>query len=279
MRRLAALAREEEAQAREHAGEAAAELEEAELREMLAEIESFEMEETLRLAREEEELRLAAVASRQRQQEEQIIAISKRYFDLREELEFLHALQKVAMAERYEAELKKLQVNQGLREAIKARHTIELELAETEAQTRISDSQYAFDQAYQARVSEERQIEDKYAAELRAYWESKPNGKAEIARSIAELQASHAMSHRRWDAAEREKHQLVVDSAQEEVNRVKHKHELELLAMTERIRKAEKEMQRKEFTDANWLEAVTAVRIDMLQTMEEEEYSREEDWS
>jgi hypothetical protein len=188
-------------------------------------------------------------------------------------------MQKVSMAERYEAEIKKLKVNEDLRQQMIICNKIELGLAETEAQTRISDSQYAFDQAYQARISKERQIEDKYAADLRAYWESRPNGEGEIAKGIEALRVQHAESYCNWDMMEREKHQLVVDGAQEEVDRVRRKHTLELAAMMERMSNAEKEIDRAKVTDQKWLEAVASVRVEMMLAMEEDEYLREEDWN
>jgi hypothetical protein len=96
-RRFAAAATEREAESRRRAAEAAiaaAEAEAAEMREILRQIEQFELQEAERLAREEEELRLAAIESRQRLEDANILAISKRYFDLRNDLEFLHASKK-----------------------------------------------------------------------------------------------------------------------------------------------------------------------------------------
>jgi hypothetical protein len=278
-RRLAAGAWEREAENRrraDRAATAAAEAEAAEMREILRQIEQFEMEEAERLAREEEELRMAAIESRQRHEEERILAISKKYFDLRSELDFLHAMQKVTMAERYEEERKELRRQEKMRKAMLARHTMELQLAEAVAHAKISDSQFRFDQDYLAKLSKEREIEDKYVAELKAYWENRPGGAEKIVEGRDALRKAHEESYRRWDESRRTKHQQVVDVTKEELGRLRSRHEVERAVAAGKMDGREGEMEANRNADAKWMERVAAVRAQMLEAMEMEEYSMED---
>jgi hypothetical protein len=273
----AANARRFAAENRRRADQAAAAAEAAEIREIIRLIEQFEMEEAERLAREEEELRLAAIASRQRHEDERILGISKRYIDLRNELEFLHSIQKVAMAERYEEERKELRQQDKMRRAMLGRHAMELQLAEAGANAKISDSQFHFGQEYHTRLSKERETEDKYVAELKAYWESRPGGAEKVTEGRDALRRAHEESYRRWDESQRVKHQKVVDVAKEEVARLRSRHEVERAVAAGKLDVREGKVKASRKADAEWVDRVIAVRVQMLEAMEMEEYSMQED--
>jgi hypothetical protein len=275
-RRLIAQGLEQEAENRRRADEAAiaaAEAEAAEMREILRQIEQFEMEEAERLAREEEELRLAAIASRERHEEERILAISKKFFDLRNDLDFLHNIQKVTMAERYEEERKELRQQEKLRKAMKARHEMELQLAEAVADAIISDSHFRFDQEYHSRLSRERETEEKYVAELKAYWEKRPGGAGKIIESRDKLRKLHKESYKRWDETNRVKNEKVVKAAKEEVARLRSRHEIERAVAAGKLDAREGELRASRKADEMWVERVTQVRMQMLEVMETEEYA------
>ena len=279
-RRLATVGREREAENRRRANQAAiaaAEAEAAEMREILRQIEQFEREEAERLAREEEELRLAAIASRQRHQEECILAISKRYFDLKNDLDFLHSIQKVTMDERYEEERKELRQQEKMRKAMLARHAMEIQIAEAVADAKISDSQFRFDQDYHSRLSKEREIEDKYVAELKAYWESRPGGAEKVIEGRDTLRKAHEESYKRWNEIKKVKHQKVVNEAKEEVARLRSRHEVERAVAAGKLDTREEEAKANRKADAKWVERVVAVRVQMLEAMEMEEYAMEVD--
>jgi len=270
-RRLAAEQREREAENRRRASQAEA----AELREIFRQIEQFERREAERLAREEEELRLAAIASRQRHEEERILAISKRYFDLRNDLDLLHSIQKVTMTERYEEERKELRQQEKMRSAMLARHAMELQLAEVVADAKISDSQFRFDQEYHTRLSKERETEDKYVADLKAYWETRPGGAEKVIEGRDALRKVHQESYRKWDEGKKVKHQKVVDAAKKEVTRLKSTHEVELAVAAGKLIVREEEMKASRKADAKWVEKVVEMRVHMLEMMEMGEYAME----
>jgi hypothetical protein len=278
MRRLAAQGLEQEIENRRRADQAAiaaAEAEAAEMREILRQIEQLETEEAERLAREEEEFRLAAIASRQRHEEERILAISKKYFDLRSELDFLHSIQRVTMTERYEEEHKALRQQEKMRKAMLLRHTMEIQLAEAVADAKISDSQFRFDQDYHSRLSKEREIEDKYVTELKKYWENRPGGADKISEGREALRKANEESYRRWDETKRAKHQQVVNAAKEEVARVRSRHEIERAVAAGKLDGRDEEMKASRKADTKWVERVTKVRVQMLEGMEMEEYALE----
>jgi hypothetical protein len=277
-RRLAAEGRDREAENRRRANQAAiaaAEAEAAELREIFRQIEQFEREEAERLAREEEELRLAAIASRQRHEEERILAISNRYYDLKNGLDFLHAIQKVAMAERYEEERKEFRQQEKLRKSMLTRHAMKIQLAEAVAEAKISDSQFQFDQDYHARLSKEREIEDNYVIELKAYWETRPGGAEKVIEGRDALRKAHKESYRKWDDTKRVKHQQAVNAAKEEVAQLRGRHEVERAVASGKLDAREEEMEASRNADAKWVERLTAVRVEMLEAMEMEEYAME----
>jgi hypothetical protein len=220
---------------------------------------------------------LAAIASKQRHEEERILGISKRYFDLRNDLEFLHSIQKVAMAERYEEERKELRQQDKMRKAMLDRHAMELQLAEVEADAKISDSQFRFGLDYHTRSSKERETEDKYVAELKAYWESRPGGAEKVIEGRDALRRVHEESYRRWDESQRAKHQKVVDVAKEEVARLRSRHEVERAVAVGKLDVREGEVKASKKADAEWVERVMAVRVQMLETMEMEDYAMQED--
>ncbi len=275
-RRFTAGARDREAENRRRADQAAtvaAEAEAAELREILREIEEFEMEEAERLAREEEELRFAAIVSRQRHEEERILAISKKYFQLKQDLDFLHSIQEVAIAERYEEERKELRQRDKMRKAILARHEMELQLAEAVADAKISDSQFRFDQDYHSRLSKEREIEDKYVAELKAYWENRPGGTEKIVEGRDALRKAHMESYQRWDETKRAKLKQASDEAREEVARLRTRHEVERAVAAGKMDGRDREVKASRKADAKWVQRVVEVRAQMLEAMEMEEYA------
>lgn len=273
-RRAAAQAQERETEA----GQRAAEAEAAELAEILQEIENYELEEAARLAREEEELRLAVIANRQRRQEEHVTAVSKKYFDFRNELDFLHALQKVAMAERYEEEIRMRRTHANMRTAMLARHATKLKIAQSLADAKISDSLFVINQEKQRRLAGERAQENEYRMELQDYYRGRPNSVAGIAAGMEPLRKRNVESYELWVARKREKHQQIVAAVNEEVAKVRRNHELEMAEIESKIKGSEEDVQARRTTDNKWFEAVSGVRTGMLEEMEEQEYALEQEF-
>jgi hypothetical protein len=274
--RAAADARRRQAEAREQVTQAAAraaEVEADELREIIQMIEDYEMEEAARLAREEEDIRLATQEARQHREEARVMAVSERYFELNKELELLHSLQKVAIAEKYENDLRELRQAVRTREEIIVRHSAELQLVDAEGKAKISDSLFEFERDFQARIAKELKIEDDYARQLTAYWSNRPGGDVRITESKEALRNEHTAADRQWEAERRTKHQLVVNTAKEQLDRIRGQHEAELAALENSQYTSEKDLDMARNADFKWLEAVAAVRLEMMRSMEEEEYA------
>lgn len=276
-RRNAIQARQAEAEAAARATEAtrqaatrAALEEEAELREILQQIEAFEIQEVERL-RDEEGLHKAAIESRRRAKEESVMELRKHYFELRNELDLIHNMQKKALSERFKAELGKVAVETCHRDILAREHAEELEAVERIKTAEISESAFNLDLDRQMRILKEREIEDDYIAELRAYWADRPEAEMKINEAREALRERDAVSYQRWDALRREKHQKIVDSAKHEVWAVKGRHKAEMEALDSDYLD-EMEMKRRSESSEMWLEAVTKVRLEMLAAMEEDEY-------
>jgi uncharacterized protein YihD (DUF1040 family) len=277
--RAAAEARRRQAEAQEQATQAAAQAAEVdadELQEIIRMIEDYEIEEAANLAREEEEIRLATQETRQRREEARVMAVSERYFELNKELELLHSLQKVAIAEKHENDFRGLRQAARMREEIIVRHRAELQLVDAEGQAKISDSLFDFEQDFQARVAKERQIEEEYARQLTAYWSSRPGGDVKITEGKEALRNVHTAAYRQWEAERRTKHQQVVSAAREELDRIRRLHEPELTALDNFQHISEQDLDMRRDASFKWLEAVAAVRLEMMRSMEEEEYARDD---
>lgn len=270
--RAAADARRRQTEAQERASRDEAE----ELREILQRIEEYEINEATRLAREEEEMRLAIQEARERKQEARVIAVSKQYFELGQELELLQTLQRVAITEKYEEELKTLRREVRLRDDMMARHATELQVVDAEGKAKVVSSESDFDRDFQARVAKERQLQDEYAQRLVAYWTGRPGGDVKITEAKEALRNTHTAEYRQWEAIRRTSHQQVVSAAKGDTDRVRRRHEAELTTLGHRRYKLEADLDRERRAAYKWLEAVSAVRVEMIRSMEEEAYNRED---
>lgn len=246
-------------------------------------VEEFMRAEEERMARELEAQRRREEAERQREEEERrrreearIAAVSQRFRQLATELESLHDIQRVLMAERYEFEAEVLQKErQDALDTLSFRHPTELQYLANESASKISDSESKFEAEYIMRFAEERRIEDAYVDELRAYWKGKPGGEYKVRDARDELRRDQDKEYRFWDQYRRTQLEAVREGERRKMEALRVKQEAEIKAVNGRARIDSLEWQRKRWAENRWVEEASTERSAMLGEMEVQEYGRE----
>ncbi|TVY71552.1 hypothetical protein LSUE1_G007603 [Lachnellula suecica] len=234
----------------------------------------FVQAEAEREAREAEVRRRIVEEERQRREEDRIAAVNLRFRQLTSELESLHDVQQVHMAERYEFELQKSKKEyQGSLKALAVRHSQETESLATDSRNLISDAETTFDTEYQTRLTEERRIEDAYVDELREYWKEHPEVEYKIREARDVLRKDQDKEYKFWDAHRRKQLQ---DASEREKRRlealgVKQRSEIKVLDGRSNIDQVEWKW--KKWAEGQWVEKVVRERVEMLQARERDEYA------
>ncbi|PMD26891.1 hypothetical protein NA56DRAFT_562708, partial [Hyaloscypha hepaticicola] len=224
--------------------------------------------------RREEAERLAREEERRRREEERIAAISVRFHRFTAELERLHDVQRVLIAERYEFEIGiQRKERQDALNTFAIRHATEIQKLGIESQKIVEDSEYKFKQEYKARLAEERRIEDEYVDQLRAFWHGKPEAEYKVREARDELRMDQDKEYRFWDSYRRRQLQASADREKRKMEGLRIKQEAEIKAMEGRAKIDEVEWRRKRWAEGKWIEAVVQERVVMLQEMEQAEYA------
>jgi hypothetical protein len=227
--------------------------------------------------RRDEAERRAREEERRRREEERIAAINLRFYRFTTELETLHDVQRVLMAERYEFEVGVLRKDrQDALDTFSIRHPAEIQQLGTESQQKISDSEYKFEQEYKLRLAEERRIEDEYVEQLRAYWQGKPEGEYKVRAARDELRADQDKEYKFWDSYRRRQLQGISEGEKRKMEALVIKHTAEIKAVEGRSKIDEVEWKRKKWAEGKWVEEVGRERVAILQEMEQAEYARSE---
>jgi hypothetical protein len=226
--------------------------------------------------RRDEAERLAREEERRRHEEERIAAISLRFHRFTAELENLHDVQRVFIAERYELEVGiQRRERQDALDTFAIRHAAEIQQLGTESQKRIEESSYKFEQEYKVRLAEERRIEDEYVDQLRAFWHGKAEAEAEykVREARDELRMDQDKEYRFWDIYRRRQLQALAEGEKRKMEALRVKQEAEIIAVEGRAKIDEVEWRRKGWAEGKWVEAVARERVVMLQEMEQGEYA------
>jgi hypothetical protein len=262
----------------EETARAAREAAEAEeVRIALQQVADFERAEAEREAREAEARRRIEEERHRRREEERITAVNLRFHQLTDELDLLHDVQRVLVAERYEFEQEGLNRDRNdALDTLSMRHSQEVQFLGTESRAKIADAEHKFDMEYQTRLAEERRIEDNYVDELRAYWKGKPESEYKVREARDELRKDQDKEYRFWDAYRRKQLQAIFDGERRKMDALLAKQQSEIKALDGRSKIDEVEWKRKKWAEGKWVEEVTRERVVMLQAQEQEEYAREE---
>lgn len=273
---LAAIQQRAENRRQEETVRTARELAEAEeVRIAIQLVEEFERAETARLALEAEVERRRQEEARRQREEERIIAVSKQFRQLNIELETLHDVQKVRMAERYESEADDLvKDRQDALNTLSLRHPNETQRLGMRSEMEISDTETKFNQEYQFRLSEERRIEDEYVDQLTTYWRGRPEAEYRIRDARDELRREQDDAYKTWNTRRQAQLQALVESENRRMKALRAKQACEIRAMDGRAKIDELEWKKKKWAENQWVGVVIQERITMLQEMEQEEYVR-----
>jgi len=248
-----------------------------EVRIALQQVADFERAEAEREAREAEARMRIEEERRRRREEERIAAVNLRFHQLTNELDLLHDVQRVLIAERYEfeQEVTKRERYDAL-DTLSMRHPQEVQFLGTESRSKIADAEHKFDMEYQARLAEERRIEDNYVDELRDYWKGKPESEYKVREARDELRKDQDKEYRFWDAYRRKQLQAISDGERRKMDALLAKQQSEMKALDGRSKIDEVEWKRKKWAEGKWMEEVARERVAMLQVQEQEEYARTE---
>lgn len=223
-------------------------------------------DEAERVAREEEERRLEAA---------RIESINRRFRELTAELEGLHDIQKVFISQRYEVEtLRMKNQQQDTLARFFQRHPQEIQDLEMETAKRLSEAEYKFEEQYKARLAEEHRIEDKYAVDLQAFWEGKPEGDYMIREARDELRDTHRKEYKLWDAHRREQIAAIGEVGKRKMEALVIKQRAEINEAQGRSRIDEVEFKAKIAAEERWVSEVGWQRIAGLQAAEQADYAR-----
>jgi hypothetical protein len=269
-----------QAQTAQTARQRAAAEEERLLVQMVADFERREAERAAAAAeaqrRRDEAERLAREEERRRREEERIAAINIRFQRFTTELETLHNVQRVLMAERYEFEVGVLQKDrQDALDTFSIAHPTEIQRLGTESQKKISDANFKFEQEYRVRLAEERRIEDDYVDRLRAFWEGKPEGEYKVREARDELRRDQEKEYKFWDSYRRTQLQALAEGEKRKLEALIVKQKAEREAVVGRSKIDEVEWKRKKWAEGKWVEEAVRERTTILQEMEQAEYASE----
>jgi hypothetical protein len=248
-----------------------------EVRIAIQQVADFERTEAEREAREAEARMRIEEERRQRREEERIAAVNLRFHQLTNELDLLHDVQRVLIAERYEFEQEGLKRDcHDALDTLSTRHLREVQFLGIESRAKIAEAEHKFDTEYQTRLAEERRIEDSYVDELRAYWKGKPESEYKVREARDELRRDQNKEYRFWDAYRRKQLQAASEGEGRKVDTLLAKQQSEIKALNGRSKIDEVEWKRKKLAEDKWVEEVTRERVVMLQAQEQEEYARTE---
>ncbi|CZT45768.1 uncharacterized protein RSE6_06111 [Rhynchosporium secalis] len=258
------------------------EAEAGELRGMLQEIEAFERAEEERLIAELEVLRIREEAEqrvrdeeRRRVEEERLASVHHRFQRLSVELEVLSDNQRILMAERYEFEIEVLKKERRDQlDVLAVRQPAEMNALAVESLHKVTASEARFEQEYQARLEEERRIEDAYVVELRVFWNGKPDAEYRVRDARDELRENQDKEYRFWDAYRRKQLDAVGEGESRKMEAMRVRHESERRAVEGRAGIDEVERMRRVVAESRWVEAVVVERGSILMEMEQEDYAR-----
>ncbi|KAI0446716.1 hypothetical protein F4803DRAFT_449054 [Xylaria telfairii] len=169
--------------------------EDAEILEAIRLVAEFEREEALKAellrqeqARVAEERHRAELEERIRREGERRRAVALKFEALRATFAELHIAQREMIAQNHERRERQFaQKSEDVCSRLLKMHELERELQRAKAEAKIAKREDVFRAEYVARVAEERQIEDQYAAKLRAFWGVRAGGEEKTRVALLDL--------------------------------------------------------------------------------------------
>lgn len=240
-----------------------------------AEAERERVAEEARRAREEEERRIREEEQRRRV-EEHVAATNVRFRVLTRELNNLHDVQKVWMAERYEFETERLR--QALRdelEVLAIRHPTEISALTASSIVLVHAAEQKYVDEYLLRLAEEKRIEESYMVDLRAFYNQDPEAEFKIRDARDELRTTQSREYKFWDDWRRKQLTALKEGEGRKLEALRIKQDKEKSAIEGRAKIDEVEWKRRVQAGGKWVEVIVSERVSMLESMEREEYASE----
>ncbi|KAI1735940.1 hypothetical protein F4680DRAFT_461409 [Xylaria scruposa] len=259
--------------------------EETAIQEAVRLVEEYEREEALKaeLLRQErarlaEERQRAELEERIRREGERRRAVTLRFEELRAMFGDLHAAQQTVVAQNHERREQQLaQRSEEASRRLFEMHELERELQRAKVEAKIAEREEKFRAEYVARLAEERQIEEQYAAKLQTYWGARRGGEETVRAALLDLQAKMDESFKVW--------KIWMNG---ELNTYRHHVQEELVIGGElmdekerRVRSRAREvalaLARRNVAELRWVREVMEERSRMLRELESDEMENGED--
>jgi hypothetical protein len=251
---------------------------EEEKRVILAEVEAFIRQEAEQQARIAEQQRVAAEAARRQREATRISSINLRYRAFRNELEDLHNVQKIPIAERHEFSGEVLKRDrQNALNVLSLRHPAEIEVLREESSTKLIAATTQFSTEYESRLAAERRIEETYILEMTSFWASKPEGEDKVRNARETLRKNQTSHYIFWESHQKEKFQIIQMAEAKKKETLAARHRKEVKAVDEKAGKDELAWERRCWAEKKWVEAIVRERVAMLHELEQHEYAMGED--
>ncbi|KAI1775606.1 hypothetical protein F4818DRAFT_440885 [Hypoxylon cercidicola] len=179
----------------------------AEIEEALRQVEEFEREEALKaeLLRQEqerlaEERRQRELEERIKREEERRQAVQAKFQELRDIFTHVHELQRIIVQREHKTEETSLESDSAAALAdLRERLGIDREKLSSATKVKFAKREYALNCEFEARVAEERRIEEQYHDKLKAYWSHRQAGEAKVEASMRELKRKMDDGYRSWE--------------------------------------------------------------------------------
>lgn len=249
--------------------------EEEEMRMAIQQVADFERAEAEREAAEAEARRLREEEERRLAEEARIAAVDLRFRAANSEMELLHDVQRVLMAERYESEIEAImQKRHEDLNALAIQHPEEIKALAAESELRIVKKEQEFHEDYERRHTEEQQIEANFMAELHTYWKGHPDGEYQIRDSRDELRRGQDREYQFWNSYRRNQLMAFKEGEKRKMEMLRVKHASEVKAIEGRSKIDEVEWKKRNKAEDMWVVEVQRERGVMLGEMEQSEYAR-----
>ncbi|KAI0854690.1 hypothetical protein F4860DRAFT_508034 [Xylaria cubensis] len=259
--------------------------EEAAIQEAVRLVEEFEREEALKaeLLRQErarlaEERQRAELEESIRREGERRRAVTLKFDELRATFADLHAAQQTMVAQNHEKRERQLaRKSEETFRRLLGMHELERELRRAKVEAKIAEREEKFRAEYVARLAEERQIEERYAAKLQKFWGTRKGGEERVRAALLDLKVKMDDGFKVW--------KIWMDG---ELGTYRH-HIREELAIGEKLmdekerrmrsraREAALALARRNVAEMRWVREVTEERGRMLQELETDEIDNGED--
>ncbi|KAF7915355.1 uncharacterized protein EAE98_011221 [Botrytis deweyae] len=236
-------------------------------------VEDFERREAEELGREAERDFQLEEAIRRRREDKRVAKIASNFIKIREDLNVLHRSQKSRLATRSQEEFQMLQDRENGFYKLQKRHLSQYDQLEREYKTEYSKQELQLQNEYDQLREEEIRAVKENTEKFEAFWKDRPYAAYHIQAAKDSHEKFFIAAFRSWD--------LDRDIALKECTKNFESKRLSLgryqgledAEFKQRMRDEWREWARNKVAEVRWFDAVIAERENMLQTLENEQYT------